>query len=1805
MSSVGGSIKSGASGFQQNWKNDGFGFASQVHSSTDKHNTLTKVLFFVEILQIIGIVINKHFPFIHQDLDPRGFLHGLQFAGYDPSENVWSPFSRFVLTISLGLLPLVFILLFVVGSYLLRNGRSVSGVAVFSKSLLEIFSALFFLPLTITAFTWVQCSDSSTFVSVSVAQCWTPEYIFYRSLLFLSWIGLLCVALFKESMFVDISLASKRVFSGLDRRFNIYFLGSKVVFAFLLTLFDHLPFVFLVCYPAILIALTVFLVKTVPYYKQLTNGFVGFLMGSTSTIAVIWFISKLAPVEAIPLWFFTLFLYIFPVFVGLFVRKLCVFRHGYFAQTIPLSLNMSCSDIKYSKFLWMKQSNLIDSTPKSVALSDSEDEELTNVVRGPGIESVSPSIFAANLLKNPYNIEKYFRFLTRGIPEEELTFCRTIISESLSLFPTSAPVYLFKSLVELFFVNDPISAMSTCLSFTNLDIDIRLDSAFFAHYCRVQADNLRRTQSTGQNLDNNSYLLMSRSLKSAVDLHKDVLDYLCAFWTVLMPKADKEPELAVLPSITNQVYSAKIRAENAFNKLVTQHPGNKDVLLAYSAFAREVCLDDDLADNLQAQCDLSASDRQSDGASSSHLTNSTSLSHRKKQRRRRNAAMIMTLTDNGDSQVDKTVASKLSKSVNLSLSLLLIICIVSFIFIRSGFSSIQNEYSFAFEISHLGSSAMKVASNLFYLSASTAHSIKFGNQTVDDYRNDVISESFHGNFHLNRLLVGSEISPTPTDFDCSGFRQFSTVSLSVMNSFSFLLDPVLSRLDSSTTIPSVPNVRFVSLANLALDYFRRAVIYARNETNSIPSDVYPGSDAHFLFTNREVLQDASQRLLELVKDEALDDINMLMLTNSIVVVLIVAIIVCMALILFARTLSEIVQRKNEIFNLFLYLPRKHVKAILADPKFADVSINKKRALIPEDDSTEQPVQSIKMEEINQNVDIQARFVGDSEEDQQVVISVDQDDDVISSKSDSSAAAVISNGWKLPVVILFLILASSLMVLSIMDTNDFDSGVQTLINRNSEINSILDNSFVLLEHGILSSSALLSFANSGDLRFYHQYLDYRYSTTRPAALSELRRSDISTQNLEILSRNIYRQALIDYKDLIALKIIQFAYGYSDYDMPEVAQFTYDVTKESQFRRETVDFSFVGTWYTDSITDSQLDSTELIALARGILSNRRHSYIEGDRSMSLKQFSEAVTNRFLTATEELKQSNEFEGFMMILIPSVTGVLILLIILFTMKFMTPATTTFKNCLLVSSVAVVILFVFSIIFSIATVSSFKNLSEILDTSNEIDMNLTQLIESNIYLSYSSQLFSQEAEVIHYSMFEQLRGYLSAFVENFGENSAELTALLGSSWTNLIDEIIDFRPDYYNLRTIESISIALAALADQVPESLVPVVTMTWNLTNQSNFNSLITEYSYIDWTRFYSDDAFDKTLPDNQKFDISRGILTSDIYRDSLIASSNRLRSISTTFRQSTVDLLSSSLDTLSVRSNTLMLLFGLLSASLMLSCYFVFMTYKRTIKRKSHVKQVIPFAVISRLSLQYKLALGLLAICVVGFFAFSIYALIESIPIVENVEKASTRLLLAHELEGSVALLLDPHQELNYLQNRLLILSESEILINLHLSLLFGRGISHGSIGIDLEQDRTSLLTNYNLESEFSSSGLHVNLEHFVSLARRIATVPTMITDSSVDFQSFIAQSKVISDYLYKSLYLFRDFALNNVKQTLTIVVTIFILLLLLLVLEYIFVYRKMINTLSSEEETVLLVLSMLPSEVIDSVGVIKNYLDSIGV
>ncbi|KAL0244104.1 hypothetical protein GEMRC1_008192 [Eukaryota sp. GEM-RC1] len=911
-----------------------------------RHNFLVSLLLVVEFLQLIALVINRHFPYIHEALDTRHFLQLLAFSGYDDA--YFSVFSHSVLSIIIVSIPILLGASICLCGYLAVENRQLKFLLYCFKVLLEFVSSFLFLPLTITAFTWFNCSDDSPYFSIAVSSCWSAQSVLIKTVMFLSWLALSSFVLLRELVLVDVSPNSKRAFCSLNRDFKVVMLIVKVLLAFLLTVFDHLPLVFTLTYPICCIFLCYYVVKWIPFYKRNTNEFVAFISAFTATVSVIWLFISLVNLEYAS-WIITLIIYFLPLGVGIFVKYYVKFRYScvcfFFPQVLRLqNLSKDQPTFYTTKFLWFTFS-VGDSKSKPIRTKTLEPSfsadkfESDDVSSGDDQKSVSIlSDLITKHVTSPIKGELFSRFLIFYNNEITQPIGREIVDHCITTWPDHLASHLLKCSFDIGIAKDPISALSSCATVVNMELDLRFDFSYFISFYKQLAENLRREQSTGQSLDSSSFLILQRRLKTAVDLHRDCLDYLAAFWSILLAE---KPNLSLLPQLTEKIYTTKTEAEYCFNKLLTDHPGDKEVLTAFSNFTSEVCLDEELALQLQTQVEMgSSSDGRSstgDAASSrgSHATGKSSKQKSRLRRKRKTKNFLLGLASSRNiSDSNQSVAQKLKISVHVSLAVLLILCIISYVLIRGGSQDLRNQYSIMFESGHFASSTEDLAvSSLFLASSLDGNQLYYSSEV---FRHRVISESEHALFHLRRLLVGARVSPNVRDFTCVGGVPVAISALSTDQTLRLVRDPVIPTRQETDVFPPVPQIALESLTQLGMDYCRKAFEYARDT-----SDISRGqSILSFLISNRGVITDGSIRLLDAVKNESEDAVYSSVIIDVLGILVNLSLIFLMAKFLFGKTVKEITLQQLEIFNLFLYVPKKSVQDMLNDSKFTDTVVMK-------------------------------------------------------------------------------------------------------------------------------------------------------------------------------------------------------------------------------------------------------------------------------------------------------------------------------------------------------------------------------------------------------------------------------------------------------------------------------------------------------------------------------------------------------------------------------------------------------------------------------------------------------------------------------------------------------------------------------------------------------------------------------------------------------------------------------------------------------------------------------------------------
>ncbi|KAL0241051.1 hypothetical protein GEMRC1_006286 [Eukaryota sp. GEM-RC1] len=603
------------------------------------------------------------------------------------------------------------------------------------------------------------------------------------------------------------------------------------------------------------------------------------------------------------------------------------------------------------------------------------------------------------------------------------------------------------------------------------------------------ADNLRREQSTGQSLDSSSFLVLQRQLKIAIDLHKDCLDFLSVFWKQLLVDDQSQITLTNLPSIAEKFYQSKTEAESYFTKLLRQHPGNKEVLEAYSKFVREITLDDEFADSLLTQMELADSDRQSSAGDQSSVDQSvtgksfTSARNKKrKSKRRRKGQSILLYLGSDRSSENASSAEKLRVSVHIALIILIVICIFSFVQLITDVQSISEQFSYLFEADHYGGALQDV----------TVQSL-------------LCQIQFWG-------IISFYFTDCHQSFDCIG--DVSDIpALTSQEVLKQLIVPSIFRESPSVSYPHVTQSEIVSLWELSFDYCRRAFLFGRNETERVDHVLDSHhSNVFFLVQNREEVYDGVLGFPAGLKNHVLDQLSLIVIINVVSIIASLVIVVVIGVFLFGRTLQGIIQNKIEIFNLFLYVPPDSVSEILDQEKFSG-SIMTNQNLIGDHARASFQLPSIDSPRSHRS------------QDEAIDLEIITNFDLKSEKTIVKEQRT-SNGWKFWAILcsLFLILIGIISISSLMF--QLADHVHDLTERSAEISIISESVEVLLFNVLEMSKSVVAFASTGDLRYYHRYFSSYHSVEQSNAFSTLQRVHVDGifRKFQLLSRNNGAQRL---------------------------------------------------------------------------------------------------------------------------------------------------------------------------------------------------------------------------------------------------------------------------------------------------------------------------------------------------------------------------------------------------------------------------------------------------------------------------------------------------------------------------------------------------------------------------------------------------------------------------------------------------------------------------------------------------------
>ncbi|KAL0241452.1 hypothetical protein GEMRC1_006687 [Eukaryota sp. GEM-RC1] len=758
----------------------------------------------------------------------------------------------------------------------------------------------------------------------------------------------------------------------------------------------------------------------------------------------------------------------------------------------------------------------------------------------------------------------------------------------------------------------------------------------------------------------------------------------------------------------------------------------------------------------------------------------------------------------------------------------------------------------------------------------------------------------------------------------------------------------------------------------------------------------------------------------------------------------------------------------------------------------------------------------------------------------------------------------SNGWKFWVILgtLFLVLFGIISVSTLMfQLNDL---VGYLTARPGEVSLIAENIEMLLENVRDMSKTVVAFASTGNLRYYHRYFSLYYSLERTNAFSALRRVDIDAESLKYLGNFKFYQETLEYKDLIVFKIAQLAFNYSDYDMPNVASVTYDVTKETDWELIDLEYYDVHYWYSSLEKDSQLEPEELRTLSRSIVTNRRHMDLDFKRISNIFNFVHDIFAQFQTQVESVNDSVQINVFiaLAILVPCA----IFIVILFIGSFTFYSFFTHRIASLIFLFLIAVSLIGSIIFVISTYNSFSSFYSNVSSKLEIDSSFDVVDFNEMVSEYFIFIFVQFGNTNVFNEVNTRRQFFADFLTSTesvldSEITSEFRETL-SVFYNSVKELA-----FVDSRYIEDVAITLAASGFDIPEMIIGR-SLEWNFSNQSDYWHFKTTFDYIDWSSFYSNNSHDLSLTVYNQIRLAQSILVSDIYYQVLIRDYELLVGISVAFDTSSAEIIQNSESTFN--SN-----FFSLIGVLFISCFlitisiilFYFSLSEQSIK-KLHVKEKLVFAAMKVLKIKYILALTFLAVLISLFYYLAIFMSLESIPRVNSMWLAGERFIMTKRVTGNSLILLDNDSPLQ----SSIVSFIAEQLREKHLQLLFGDDELLGSIGVDLDQDLMLFDSGFSLNSSILTSGIHVLFENFIQISRELASFDTVIDGNNPLLHDLISQSRTLSTLLYESLAVYRDDSQSFLNRFRNLVVIVFFAILVVILLEYFFIFRTMINQLS---------------------------------
>ncbi|KAL0243165.1 hypothetical protein GEMRC1_005726 [Eukaryota sp. GEM-RC1] len=722
-------VSGSSSSLKDRFKSNGFDTFRKLSSVFRKHSFLVQVAFLLEFLQLFGLVFNPFLEPFHTAVDPRFFLHRLLLPSYYAESSYWLLSNR---TMSIMFASITSLLLLLVAQcmYSVMKDSPKLFILRITRVLLEVVAGPLFLPIVIHCLLYLTCSDVGRWDAVDLSQCYSPSTLLMRILFILILTFVVFIKLVYLFTHYDVSPYSRKVFSRPHSRWLFHFTLLRVILVFSMINLDHLPIVFKVLYPIIALVSLISFLFSHPFFSAKTNSKVAGMLGAWVALALIW-VSKQFTDEYYPLnlnsWIISI------VFIGGMTVFGVVF---YFLEHYLYSRTMF-------KLLRLNRSLLEGNQPE-----------------------IDPDQLHLPKLRSANQSELLSRFLLtlRRPTPDYIALGKKLFDSLIESFPDNVNALCLKAYFEVVYAKDALAAMVSLNGVKDLDIDVNLYWKYYVFNLYSECDVLRRLQNTGQTLDASSYVHIQRQLAETKESVQECLDHLKAFWTHLL---SDRVNLQQLPLLTQKIYKTQTECDSSFRKLLLNGKGNKEILLVYVDFVRDVLNDEELLAQLLTQLDLieteshvsSSHDGQSSRGNSFSESGSVNVSKKGSVKRERKKRKLLnfseTLTTSSSSS--ESSITHLFRSIIVACIVILILATVAFVSSSASLDGIEVATRQLYESDHLGYTVNSLGFQVLLNDVMSRPLDTLGSPNLN--RNDIIESikmtAEHLVLHVRRLYLGS------------------------------------------------------------------------------------------------------------------------------------------------------------------------------------------------------------------------------------------------------------------------------------------------------------------------------------------------------------------------------------------------------------------------------------------------------------------------------------------------------------------------------------------------------------------------------------------------------------------------------------------------------------------------------------------------------------------------------------------------------------------------------------------------------------------------------------------------------------------------------------------------------------------------------------------------------------------------------------------------------------------------------------------------------------------------------------------